>query len=62
MEETHFQDMMDKVVRVTLNNETECFEEVLERVLNDFRDGEFISWPCFLGFFSKRGKMRAPGE
>ena len=30
--------MMEKVVRVTLDNETETFEEVLERVLNEYKD------------------------
>jgi hypothetical protein len=41
-------------VRVTVDNEKEKLEDLLNRVLTDYSD-ETITWNKFLGFFSKRG-------
>ena len=47
---------METVVRVTVDNEKETLENLLNRVINDY-ESETISWPKFLGFFSKRGRF-----
>jgi hypothetical protein len=47
---------MQIVVRQTVDNEKEIFENLLNRILTNHRD-EKISWLKFLGFFSKRGKL-----
>lgn len=48
---------MNEIVRETLDGEDEIFEDLLNRILNDFKDSE-ISWLQFLGHFSKRGRLQ----
>lgn len=52
---------MTKVARVSLDDEKESFEDLLNRVVNEHKD-EYITWLQFLGFFSKRGKLSGYNE
>lgn len=47
---------MEKPVRQTIDGAKETFEDLLNRVISDFRE-ENITWPKFIGFFSKRGRL-----
>lgn len=49
------------IVRESIDGEKEMFEDLLNRVLNDFKDPN-ISWLQFLGFFSKRGRLQGYNE
>ena len=47
---------MGTVARKTIDGDSEIFEDLLNRVLNDHKE-EYIGWLQFLGFFSKRGRL-----
>ena len=48
---------MGEVARRTIDGEAESFEDLLNRVLTEYKE-ESIGWIQFLGFFSKRGKLQ----
>jgi poly(3-hydroxyalkanoate) synthetase len=52
---------LEDVVRETLDGEKETFEQLLYRVMNDFKKPK-ISWLQFLGHFSKRGRLQGYNE
>lgn len=47
---------MEKVVRKTVDGEKETLENLLNRVIVEFKE-ESINWTKLLGFFSKRGRV-----
>lgn len=55
-EDDFFQELMNEVVRESVDGEKETFEELLYRLMNDFKKPQ-ISWLQFLGHFSKRGRL-----
>jgi hypothetical protein len=60
-EDDYFQDRMQEVVRESLDGEPETFENLLLRLMNDFKKPQ-ISWLQFLGHFSKRGRLQGYNE
>ena len=48
---------MQTPVRETVDKETETLEELLHRTLKEYKR-EKIQWHTFLGFFTKRGRLR----
>ena len=52
---------MQEVVRESIDGEKEQLEDLLNRVLNDFKKPD-ISWLQFLGHFSKRGRLQGYNE
>lgn len=52
---------MNDVVRESLDGEKETLEQLLYRVMNDFKKPK-ISWLQFLGHFSKRGRLQGYNE
>jgi hypothetical protein len=56
-EEDYFQNLMNKIVRQSIDGEKETFEDLLSRVLNDYPE-QTIQWIHFLAFFSKRGRYQ----
>ena len=56
-EDEYFQEHMQSVVRESVDGEHEKLEDLLNRILTDFKD-PVISWLQFLGYFSKRGRLQ----
>ena len=48
---------MDTVVRESLDGAKESLEDLLHRVLKTYKEAR-IEWYTFLGFFTKRGRLR----
>lgn len=48
---------MNEVVRESVDGEKETFEDLLYRLMNDYKKPQ-ISWLQFLGHFSKRGRLQ----
>ena len=49
-------DYFEKDVRITIDEEREKFEDLLQRAMREFKE-ERISWVRLLGFFSRRGRL-----
>ena len=65
LEDAWFEERLDEVVRVTVDNEPETLDQILERI-NTYHgenneDTTQITFSKFRGFFCKRGHLR-PGE
>ena len=56
-EDEYFENILDIVVRENLDGLKESLEGLLIRMKNTYRE-TFIQWHTFLGFFSKRGRLR----
>lgn len=56
-EDDFFQESMQVVVRETMDGDKETFENLLLRLMNDYKKPA-ISWLQFLGHFSKRGRLQ----
>ena len=52
-----FEPHLGVVVRESVDGEKETLEQLLNRVLNDFKKPS-ISWLQFLGHFSTRGRLQ----
>ena len=56
-QDDYFEPLLSNVVRETVDGEKETLEQLLNRVLDDFKKPS-ISWLQFLGHFSKRGRLQ----
>jgi len=56
-EDDYFEKQMETVIRENVDGEKETLEGLLHRVLKDHKQ-EQIPWHVFLGFFTKRGRLR----
>lgn len=56
-EDEYFDKMMNVVVRVSTDNETEILEDLLHRMLKCHKE-DTITFNTFIGYFSKRGRIR----
>jgi len=56
-EDEYFERQLDTVVRESLDGVKETLESLLIRVKTTFKE-PVIQWHSFLGFFSKRGRLR----
>ena len=56
-EDEYFEEHMLSVVRESVDGKHEKLEDLLNRILIDFKD-PVISWLQFLGYFSKRGRLQ----
>lgn len=56
-EDAYFESRLGNVVRESVDNTTETLENLLHRVLKTYKE-PMINWPTFLGFFTKRGRLR----
>jgi hypothetical protein len=53
-----FESRMEKEVRITIDNDRETLESLLHRVLKYSEGNNLIAWYTFLGFFTRRGRLR----
>jgi|TARA_B110000285_G_C15136605_1_gene627392 hypothetical protein len=56
-EDPYFEKCMATVVRETVDGVKESLEDLLHRVLKTYKQPT-IEWSTFLGFFTKRGRLR----
>ena len=56
-EDPFFEKQMDTVVRESLDGVKESLEDLLHRILKTYKEAR-IEWYTFLGFFTKRGRLR----
>lgn len=56
-EDSYFNSRLDRIVRESVDGVTETLEALLHRVLR-VGEGKMISWATFIGFFTKRGRLR----
>lgn len=56
-EDEYFEAQMQTSVRITVDEDRETLEELMHRVLKEHKQ-ETIKWHTFLGFFTKRGRLR----
>jgi len=56
-EDEYFEKQLFTVVRENVDCEKETLEDLLIRVKTTFKERD-IQWHTFLGFFSKRGRLR----
>jgi len=56
-EDTYFSNNLDQVVRESTDGEKETLDGLLERLFKTYKS-EKILWHTFLGFFTKRGRIR----
>ncbi len=54
-----FEGFMQEVVRETVDGDEETLENLFTRVLTDYQE-DTVTWNTFVGFFTKRGKLRGP--
>jgi hypothetical protein len=55
--DTYFEQCLDSDVRESLDGARESLESLLHRILKTYKS-ETIQWHTFLGFFTKRGRLR----
>jgi len=60
-ENPYFEEWMNKHVRISVDNHMETLESLLHRVMKTYKS-ENIKFQTFLGFFSKRGRLREGEE
>ena len=56
-EDTYFEKCMGTIVRENVDGIKETLENLLHRVLKTYKQPT-IEWSTFLGFFTKRGRLR----
>ena len=56
-EDPYFSNNLDQVVRESTDGEKETLDGLLERLFKTYKS-EKILWHTFLGFFTKRGRIR----
>ena len=56
-EDEYFEKEMNSNVRVNIDDVKETLENLLHRILKTYKE-PIIQWHTFLGFFTKRGRLR----
>ena len=56
-EDDYFEKNLNQVVRESVDGVKESLEVLLHRILKNYK-GPTIEWHTFLGFFTKRGRLR----
>lgn len=57
LEDSYFEAKLDNIVRLSVDNEAETLDNIMERI-NTTHTPETLEWEPFLSFFCRRGMLR----